>query len=155
MPPKNIPSDPCYEFVLQEFIARSYPDNIPEFGVKYFGKITFLFNDGSERVWQGEVDWKKTEAFPSGMFFSPNLVTTDGRRYAFKKTGTNVFLWVWIDNKGNQISPWSLLTEIPQGYGMSYPGYYFIDRSVFSGYVELKKSEHRRVNFVFFYFHQM
>jgi hypothetical protein len=74
------------------------------------------------------------------MFFSPNLVTTDGRRYAFKKTGPTTFLWAWVDNKGNPISPWSPLSEIPQGYGMTYPGYYLVNRTVFSDYIQVKKS---------------
>lgn len=81
------------------------------------------------------------EIYPLGIFFSPNLVTTDGRRYAFKKTGANIFLWAWVDSKGNPTSPWQSLSEIPKNYGsISWPGYYFINRTVFSGYVEIKRT---------------
>ncbi len=79
------------------------------------------------------------EIFPLGIFYSPNLVTTDGRRYAFKKTSPDIFLWAWIDNKGNPTSPWQSLSEIPKSYGsISWPGYYFINRAVFSNWVEVK-----------------
>ncbi len=54
------PLNSCQEFQIKEFIARSYPDNVPEFGKSYFAVITFYLNDGSERKWQGSVEWKKT-----------------------------------------------------------------------------------------------
>ncbi|MEM0203244.1 MAG: hypothetical protein QXO16_04595 [Archaeoglobaceae archaeon] len=54
------PSNSCQEFQVKEFVARSYPDNVPEFGKSYYAVITFYLNDGSERKWQGSVSWKKT-----------------------------------------------------------------------------------------------
>lgn len=231
------PLDPCQQFQTQDFIARSYPDNVPEFGKSYFAKITFYLNNGTEKNWEGEVDWEKISggkrevpmtrgtseigeasvSFPAqpspsaldlaiqnvwvpsfmcnviwgyrvfvdykfhgdfpavytptgrisytltdpqsitisgispgvhhvrivplGIFYSPNLVTTDGRRYAFKKTAPNVFVWAWVDNKGNPISEWQPLSEIPKEYGdIGWPGYYVIHSPVFDGDVQFKKT---------------
>lgn len=55
------PLNPCQEFITQDFIARSYPDNVPEFGKNYSAVIIFYLNDGSERKWEGKVGWKKID----------------------------------------------------------------------------------------------
>lgn len=243
------PLNPCQEFITQDFIARSYPDNVPEYGVKYFAKIIFYLNNKTEKIWEGEVDWKASQQgekknqnetekrgavtapqttatgqavvsfparpnmssweqelqnewvpsfianiiwgyrvyvndnfygdfpavytpvganayvltdpqsitlsnlspgtyyvkiFPLAMYYSPNLVDNYGRRYAFNKTGPSIFLWAWVDRNGNPTSSWQPLSEIPKDYqeniGINYPGYYLIHNTVFSDYVQVKKS---------------
>jgi|GEM_PF-2164113 len=52
------PLNPCQEYRTQDFIARSYPDNVPEFGKVYYGKVTFYLNDGSVKTWEGNLGWK-------------------------------------------------------------------------------------------------
>jgi hypothetical protein len=52
------PLNPCQEFITQDFVARSYPDNVPEFGKSYYGELTFYLNDGSSSTWRGNVGWK-------------------------------------------------------------------------------------------------
>ncbi len=47
------------ETLIQEFIARSYPDNVPEFGKSYFCKIKFYLTNGKEYNWEGNVGWEK------------------------------------------------------------------------------------------------
>ncbi|GEM_PF-1745165 len=233
------------EVLIQEFIARSYPDNVPEFGKSYFGKINFYLTDGTVREWGGRVGWSEQAAlltpspvpskediptapmaggageivvgfpavpalssweqelvnewvpsfvcsiiwgyrvylngnfwgdypavytpvsnigytltdpqsltisgltagsyyqvdiYPLGIYFSPNLVTPDGRRYAYKKTGPSVFVWAWIDAKGNPTSPWSPLPSLREDQSINNPGYFFIYKGVFSGRVEAKRS---------------
>lgn len=51
------------ESLIQEFIARSYPDNdnVPEFGKSYFCKIKFYLTNGKEYTWEGNVGWEKVE----------------------------------------------------------------------------------------------
>jgi hypothetical protein len=49
------------ESLIQEFIARSYPDNVPEFGKSYFCKIKFYLTNGKEYTWEGDVGWEKVE----------------------------------------------------------------------------------------------
>jgi len=45
---------------LQEFVARSHPDNVPEFGKNYFCKINFYLTNGQEYKWEDQVGWGKT-----------------------------------------------------------------------------------------------
>ncbi len=52
------PLNPCQEYRTQDFIARSYPDNVPEFGKVYYGKVTFYLNNGEVKTWEGNVGWK-------------------------------------------------------------------------------------------------
>jgi hypothetical protein len=52
------PLNPCQEFITQDFVARSYPDNVPEFGKSYYVELTFYLNDGSSSTWRGNVGWK-------------------------------------------------------------------------------------------------
>jgi hypothetical protein len=47
------------ETLIQEFIARNYPDNVPEFGKNYFCKIKFYLTNGKELNWEGNVGWEK------------------------------------------------------------------------------------------------
>jgi len=47
------------ETLIQESIARSYPDNVPEFGKSYFCKIKFYLTNGKEYTWEGNVGWGK------------------------------------------------------------------------------------------------
>jgi hypothetical protein len=47
------------EELIQEFITRSYPDNIPEFGKSYFCKIKFYLTNGKKLNWEGNVGWGK------------------------------------------------------------------------------------------------
>jgi hypothetical protein len=49
------------ETIIQEFIARSYPDKVPEFGKSYFCKIKFYLTNGKELNWEGDVNWEKME----------------------------------------------------------------------------------------------
>ena len=71
-----------------------------------FGANAYILTDPQSITLRISPGTYYVKIFPLGIFYSPNLVTTDGRRYAFKKTGSDVFLWAWIDNKGNPISPW-------------------------------------------------
>ncbi|MEM0203922.1 MAG: hypothetical protein QXO16_08585 [Archaeoglobaceae archaeon] len=105
------------------------------------GTNAYILTDPQSVTISAPVGSHFVEIFPLGIFYSPNLVTVDGKRYAFKKTGPDVFLWAWVDNKGNPTSPWSPLSEIPQSYGhINWPGYYFIHRAVFSGWVQVNKT---------------
>ncbi|MCS7143506.1 MAG: hypothetical protein NZ879_00610 [Archaeoglobaceae archaeon] len=52
------PLNPCQQFFTKDLVARSYPDNVPEFGKSYSAEITFYLNDGSLEKWEGRVDWK-------------------------------------------------------------------------------------------------
>jgi hypothetical protein len=45
------------EELIREFIARSYPDNVPKFGKSYFCKIKFYLTNGKELNWEGNVGW--------------------------------------------------------------------------------------------------
>jgi hypothetical protein len=47
------------EELVKEFVARSYPDNVPEFGKSYFCKINFYLTNGKELNWEGNVGWEK------------------------------------------------------------------------------------------------
>lgn len=52
------PLDSCQKFIIREFIARSYPDNVPEFGKSYYATINFYLNDDTVERWEGKVNWK-------------------------------------------------------------------------------------------------
>jgi hypothetical protein len=80
------------------------------------------------------------EVYPLGIYYGPNLVTNDGRRYVIAKFGPNNFVWAWADNQGRPTSAWSVFQEIPSWYqGLNYPGYFFIHHAVFEGRVQAKK----------------
>ncbi|MCR4394821.1 MAG: DUF4338 domain-containing protein, partial [Dehalococcoidales bacterium] len=223
------------EVSFKEYIARSYPDNHPEFARDYAVKLKFYLADGTEREWLGRVGWQKaaqtiqagqpeksgtitsrstggnaemTLSFPSlpnlpswelelqrewvpelvsaliwgyevylnynfygdypavytpkgtnsytltdpqsltirglapgsyyvdiyplGIYFSPNLVTPGGKRYAYAKLGIDNFSWAWIDQNGRPISSWAPLSRLPETSDVNNPGYFFIYKSVFS-----------------------
>ena len=54
------------EVLIQEQIARSYPEGAPEFGKSYFGKIKLYLTDGNTKEWEGKVDWEKIKGGEEG-----------------------------------------------------------------------------------------
>lgn len=105
-------------------------------------KVNYVLTDPQSITIKGLVAGQhyQVEIYPLGIYYSPNLVTNDGRRYAIKKTGPNVFLWAWVDAKGNPTSPWSAMQPLPDSSNLSYPGYFLIHKAVWSGKVQAKKS---------------
>lgn len=80
------------------------------------------------------------EIYPLGIYFSPNLVTPNGKRYAYRKNGATDWSWAWVDGSGNPTSAWSPLQPLPETAGINNPGYFFKYKLLWSGRVQAVRS---------------
>ncbi len=80
------------------------------------------------------------EIYPLGIYFSPNLVTPNGKRYAYRKNGATDWSWAWVDGNGNPTSAWSPLQPLPETAEINNPGYFFKYKLLWSGRVQARKS---------------
>lgn len=78
--------------------------------------------------------------YPLGIYFSPNLVTPNGKRYAYRKNGATDWSWAWVDGNGNPISAWSPLQPLPETAEINNPGYFFKYKLLWSSRVQARKS---------------
>ncbi|WP_287152603.1 hypothetical protein [Candidatus Solincola tengchongensis] len=80
------------------------------------------------------------DIYPLGIYFSPNLVTPDGKRYAYRKNGAADWSWAWVDRSGNPVSAWSPLQPLPETAQINNPGYFFKYGLLWSGRVQAQRS---------------